>query len=177
MSDDKTLPLSGYAISGVHTISQVLQPKEATDSAEGGVRFGWDWRQVEQDVFEVLIRLAVEPAAARPYSASVELVGRFRQTVPSPSVPREEFASLQAVAILLPYARQFLATLTLSTASGAYHLPSVNVAALMQGFDVKATTGAGQGDTQIGTSTKGAGHAAKIASRRRRAGAKSLSRS
>jgi hypothetical protein len=70
----------------------------------------------------------------------------------------ERFAALHAVAILLPYARQYLTNLTVNTLAGAYYLPAVNTVELMKGFDPSKTTAASQrvdgGDGhRVGSST------------------------
>src|SRR5438552_3649708 len=113
MTTVKDVPLSGYTISSIHTIRQRVEPREVAEGSEKGIaNFGWDWRLIAEDLFEVLVTVTIEPDNDRPYETSVELVGRFRRLSPTPSVQLEDFAQLQAVAILLPYVRQFLATLT-----------------------------------------------------------------
>ena len=144
MTDAKSLPLSGYVIVSVYTAGQHLELKDSDAPDSDDVQFAWDWRLLEQDLFEVLVRLGIEAVKERPYAASVELVGRFRRMSSVTSVELIKFAHLQAVAILLPYARQALASLTLMTEPGAYHLPSVNVVALMEDFNAKDATGAKQ---------------------------------
>ena len=124
-----------------------LKPKQPTDTSptEPTVTFGWDWQRTsDKSVFEVRLTLALEPVKERPYATAVDVVGIFRQIGDSPSPRVEEFASLQAVAILLPYAREHLTSLTAKTKAGPYYLPSVNVYDLMKDFDVAKTTAAAQ---------------------------------
>ena len=148
MKTTQDVPLSGYSISSVRSVRQTLEPRETPvdPSDSSAITFGWDWRlKAESDEhFEVLIRVKAESGQESPYSACVELVGEFRKVTEKPSVAVDDFASLQAVAILLPYARAHLATLTLHSAGGSYHLPSVNVVALMKDFNAKEATGAKQ---------------------------------
>jgi hypothetical protein len=147
MSETKAVPLSGYAILGVHAISQeisVVRPPEGEDDG-GDFSFAWDWKFVNsKEVFDVLIRVGLTPTKARPYSAAVGLVGRFQQMEKNPSVAIDDFVTMQAVAILLPYARNYLATLSQSTRYGAFHLPTLNVAVLMADMAPSEATGAKQ---------------------------------
>jgi preprotein translocase subunit SecB len=143
-----SLPLSGYSIVSVYLTTAELRPKEPADTnaTEPPVTFGWDWRRTtDKSVFEVRLTLALEPVKERPYATAVDAVGRFRQIGDSPSPRVEDFASLQAVAILLPYAREHLTSLTAKTKAGPYYLPSVNVYELMKDFDVAKTSAAAEG--------------------------------
>ena len=136
------LPKSGYSITKVYATEQVLRPRQAEDADNiGRASFGWDWRRVPSGEFEVLIDLAVYPTENRPQYVSVSTVGRFRQVGPAPSVPLEDFVTRQAVAILLPYARQFLSNLTANSEAGCYYLPTINVEKLMAGIDTSGATG------------------------------------
>lgn len=137
--------LTGYSIVIVYTPTVELHmtsPDKAVDAAD--VQFGWDWRRGDEDIFEVQIRLSMEPVKSRPYKANVVTVGRFRQTDENPSVSVEDFVALQAPAVILPYARQCLASLTAGTPFGAFHLPLINTSELMERFDLNAATGAKQ---------------------------------
>lgn len=140
------LPLSGYSIITVYSTNQELRHKDAGEPAEhGSLRVGWDWRWVEHRVFEVSISVALEPAPSRDEFSIVNAVGRFRQVGESQTPTLEEFVRLQAVAILLPYARQFLTSLTANSIYGAYYLHTLNVVQLTKDFDPAKTTGARQG--------------------------------
>jgi len=157
MTEEQSLPLSGYAIVKVYSTTAELKPKPPANPevTEPVVNFGWDWRRggTDKSVFEVRITLAMEPAKERPYYAAVDAVGRFRQIGDSSELPMEKFVALQAVAILLPYARQHLTNLTVNTFPGAYYLPSLNVVELMKGFDVRKTSAgqaSGSKETPIG---------------------------
>jgi preprotein translocase subunit SecB len=139
-------PLSGYAIERVYMLEQSLKTISRNQlplPKESDVSFGWDWRHLKPGVFEVKLILGLEPDTSHPFTAWVTTVGTF-QVSGSPKVPVEEFVRLQAVAILLPYARQYLANLTVNTLSGACHLPSLDVQDMMTQFDPNKTTGARQ---------------------------------
>lgn len=147
MTEEQTkLPLSGYAILKVYTTLHELRAKEPGEDVteHDAMQFGWDWRWVEDKTFEVRITVAVEPSASRRQYAATNVVGRFRQVTESAQPAIGDFVKLQAVAILLPYARQYLTGLTANSVDGAFYLPTINVAALMHGFDTTKVTAARQ---------------------------------
>lgn len=144
----KSEPLSGYSISGVYVLNQEL--KQVADDAqlreadEVDITFAWDWRLGQKDLFEVMLGVKADASQRRRYEASVMVVGVFKQVGEVPSVALEDFVSKQAIAILLPYLRQHLATLTMASVAGAFHLPTINVLQLVRGFKPEITTGAKQ---------------------------------
>ena len=144
MSTTKGIPLSGYAIREVYATRMSYQLRSASESGatSGEDEFGWDWRVVSDAEFEVRITVTVG-APSHPLTADATVVGRFARSG-APTVGMEEFASLQAVAILLPYARQYLAAVTTNAPTGTFHLPTVNVVELMKNFDPGKTTAARQ---------------------------------
>jgi preprotein translocase subunit SecB len=146
MNVTKNVPLSGFSILKVYAVEMSLHAEDAENLPAGtlDVNFGWDWRYVSADTFEVKISVALKPEKSRPFSVSTTLVGVFRKVGDSSKLSLQEFTKLQAVAILLPYARQYLANLTVNTVTGAYNLPTVNVVGLMANFDISKTTGASQ---------------------------------
>lgn len=162
-------PLSGYSVLKVYSTEQLLTVKkpDEDDSNHDGIQFGWDWRWIEPRVFEIRITMAVEPSAERHQYVATNVIGRFRQVDDAPRIPVSDFASLQAVAILLPYARQFISTLTGNAFLGAYYLPTMNVVSLMEGFDpLKATAvsqeSAARGVPAIEPGAGATGHAKRI---------------
>ncbi len=58
------------------------------------------------------------------------------------SLSLQSFVQTAAPAILFPYAREIISALTGRGPYGAYYLPSINVAKLMQGYDFDSTSGA-----------------------------------
>lgn len=147
------LPLSGYSIVRVVMTTAELKIREPEGENEQGktdVNFGWDWRRAEKSLFDVRLTLSIDPSPGRPYYAAVDAIGRFRQVGDTPSLSVEDFASLQAVAILLPYVRQHLTALTANTPSGPYYLPSVNVVELMKDMNGRKATGAKQSESALG---------------------------
>ena len=143
MSEMHTLPTSGYALSKVYTTQLGLNRKDPDESDVHNVGVGWDWRLAGRKRFEVMLGIKVSPTKDRKEELVAHVVGRFR-IVESPRVKLQEFVGLQAIAILLPYARQCLSSLTLNSYDGSYYLPSLDVSLLSKDFDFSATTGAKQ---------------------------------
>jgi preprotein translocase subunit SecB len=146
MSERRQSPLTGYALLNVYTTLLELRQEsaaEGSNATDAAVSFAWDWRVLPKGVFEVRIHITVAPSSERHEHMAIHLVGRFQQ-VGEPSVQLEDFVRLQAVAILMPYVRQCLSSLTLNSAYGAYYLPPINVMELMKGIDSGKTTGARQ---------------------------------
>src|SRR5688572_9819598 len=148
MTEHEELPLTGYSIIGIYTLAQdfaVAEPPKAEPTV-GELSVAWDWMFVgaTQGTFDVYLRILVNPTQSKPYRASVSLVGRFKQSAPKPAVSVTEFVKMQAVAILIPYIRQHIATLTMGAPSGAYQMPIVNVAKMTSDFNADDTTGGKQ---------------------------------
>ncbi len=146
MSSVIELPESGYAVKQVYAGEQVVQPRDpSSDKDSGNATFGWDWRYVPdsaQKEFEVILSLSIHPNVARPEFVRVSAVGRFEVVGKSPAVSLDDFVGAQAVAILLPYARQFISNLTANSPLGCFYLPTINVAKLMEPVDRAKATGA-----------------------------------
>jgi preprotein translocase subunit SecB len=146
MSTTPDLPESGFELVQIYTLELSSLWNKAADVTEKDnlFSFGWDWRMTgTKDVFEVRLSIRVSPSVVRPEQLAVRLVGRFRM-VGSPSLGVEQFAKLQAVAILMPYLRQALSAVTTNSPKGPYYLPSINVSTLMERFDVAKASGAKQ---------------------------------
>lgn len=150
MSPEEGSHLSGYAVVKVYSTDQELRHKSADGDASNhdALKFGWDWRWVAGRLFEVRITVSVEPSKTRSDYVSVNAIGRFRQVDGTPSISIEQFVRVQAVAILLPYARQYITALTSNAFSGAYYLPTLNVYELMRPFDPSKATGMRQIETR-----------------------------
>lgn len=137
----KDLPVSGYTILAVYTTTQELKPvapEKLTEQEQ--VAVSWDWRWLERRVLEVRLGIRVDDRNRGAHFSS-DCVGRFHQVEDTPAVDLEEFVSLQAVAMLLPYLRQYLSLLTLNTLAGSYLLPSLNVTELRKDFNLSGATG------------------------------------
>jgi preprotein translocase subunit SecB len=146
VSKVRGLPQSGYKIEKIYCADLRLTRKVKPDDEEegGAISFGWNWRLLERNLFEVRLLVGVDPTKQREEFVRVNVIGRFRQTSETPTVKLTDFVLLQGPAILFPFARQSIATLTASGYHGAYYLPSVDVTALMADFDPESATGAKQ---------------------------------
>lgn len=140
------LPQSGYFLDKVYANHQHLLVKRPPSDAapQEGVIFGWDWEIIGDRQFEVRLQVGIDPTPARFEEARITVSGRFRVGEGEPAVTFENFVKIQAVAILFPYARETLTTLTSHGFYGAYYLPSVNVVKLMADKDFSQTVGAKQ---------------------------------
>lgn len=144
----RELPLTGYEIEKIYTIHQLMEHMNPGEpDTQGLLDIGWDWRLLlEADVptFEVRLSATVEPSEDRDDFITASVVGRFRQTAEEPTVHVIDFARLHGPAILLPYLRQALSSLTSLSFYGSYYLPPINVQSLMADFDPEQTSGAKQ---------------------------------
>ena len=93
------------------------------------------------DLFEVSVAIDIEPSKDRAEFFGVTSVGRFRKHG-KPTLPMQEFVQLQAVAILLPSARQSLSIVTGSSFLGPFFLPTIAVAGIARNFDFDKSTAA-----------------------------------
>jgi preprotein translocase subunit SecB len=167
MSNNKDLPVSGYTILAVYTTKQLLEPLGPNESGgQERVSISWDWRWLESRVIEVRLVFEID-APNRRSRISADCIGRFHQVEDSPSVDLDEFVSLQAVAMLLPYIRQYLSALTINTLVGPYILPSLNVTEIRKDFNFEAATGKGQDPARLKGRAARAGRARIAASKKR----------
>ena len=145
MSSVIDLPESGYAVKQVYAGEQLVRPQNPNEAGQdaGNASFGWDWRRVPgaEREFEVIVSLTIHPNELRPELAKVATVGRFEIVGEKPAVSFEDFVAIQAVAILLPYPRQFISNLTANSPLGCFYLPTINVLKLMEGVDRSKATG------------------------------------
>lgn len=138
------LPASGYSLLKVYTTHVSLEHSVATDPPGGGashalLSFGFEWRKLSDERFDVMLRIKIDPSLSRPERLVMHLVGQFKRNG-TPALSMNDFAKLHAVAILFPYIRQQITTLTTSSFHGPFYLPAVNVGALMEGMKAKEAT-------------------------------------
>lgn len=142
---------TAYLIRNVHILQQHQEPKYPPDSLVDGdpaLVFGWDW-QVEdetEEIFTVAITVGFDASKPRPEETRVVVVGEFEFQVGDneSGLPFDKFVEQNAPAILFPYARSAIASLTAHSPLGTYLLPPVNVVALMAHQDTGAATGVKQ---------------------------------
>jgi preprotein translocase subunit SecB len=138
---------SGYRVERVYVGSQeyrLVDPESAADVVDVDDRqvdFGWDWRPVAPRKFEVIVDLALEPTKQAPEKANVRLIGLFEAAEGQPSIPFVDFVKLNASAILFPFAREVVSTMTGRGPFGAFHIHPLNLVALLMETPVESTTG------------------------------------
>jgi preprotein translocase subunit SecB len=140
---------SGYRLQRIYVVEQeyrlmpvtpeMTEPKDRTDRAG---HFGWDWRPVGPRRFEIILEVRVDPIRSAPESVRARLIGTFEAFGDIQSVEFESFLKVNGPAILFPYAREIISTMTGRGPHGAFHLNPLNVQALAANYDVDATAGA-----------------------------------
>jgi preprotein translocase subunit SecB len=140
------LPQSGYQLEKLYAsdLHLVVKSVEAESAPAGQVIFGWDWELLEASMFEVRLKLGLDPTPDRLEEVRLTLSGRFRMSAAAPSVTLTDFVKLHAVAILFPYARELLSHVTARGFYGPMLLPALNIMQLMGSRDTTQTTGARQ---------------------------------
>lgn len=144
----RPLPHAGYLLNRVYAIEQrhVLVEAESPDVSddERAVTIGWDWRVEGPRQFSVALTVEVGANRQQPETVSVIVVGEFRAPGEKLSISFANFVRHNAPAILLPYARQLVSSLTAQGPFGAYLLAPINVLSLVKDFDDAQTQGAQQ---------------------------------
>lgn len=137
---------SGYRLERVYVAQQeyrVLDVDELSDTvgAEREVSFGWDWRALGPRRFEVLIEVSVDPSRESPELANVRLFGVFSAGKPKLSIAFKDFVGTNAPAILFPYAREIISTMTGRGPFGAFHIEPLNIRAITGAVRLDETSG------------------------------------
>jgi preprotein translocase subunit SecB len=146
-SSEEAIPLSGYRLEKVYAIElkyELIASTEALlDSEKRETTLFWDWSVTGERAVEVYMRAEVAGNREVPEQVTVALLGEFRYTA-EPSVLLDKFVSVHAPAMLLPYLRESVSTLTGRGPYKPYFLPSVNVVELGESYDFAKTLGAEQ---------------------------------
>lgn len=147
MSATESIPLSGYRLEKVYAVELHYELIQSTDSLLDSDRrettLFWDWRATGERAIEVYMRAHVAGNREVPEEVTVGLLGEFRFGA-DPSVTVDNFVSVHAPAMLLPYVRENVSTLTGRGPYKPYFLPSVNVVELGETYDFAKTSGAEQ---------------------------------
>lgn len=145
MSDQAKLPESGYFIEKVYANRLGLIVRESEKNGdEAELFFQWDWRRIEESRFEVTVGLLLEPTRDRSEQVEVSIIGLFRQGSGKTEVPFGDFVRYHAPAILMPFVREAVGSLTGKGFYPARYLPVFNVQQLMDRQDPTKATGAKQ---------------------------------
>ncbi len=146
MTDKAKTPGAAFRFEGFYfeRQSQSLETKKTPSRSEPGISLTWDWRNLSERVFEVRVAIEVTPAQGIPQVLEVAIVGRFRAMGRYDAPAVENFAAVNAVAILLPYAREALTALSVRGPFGPFILPLMNVVEASKVFSRSQATGARQ---------------------------------
>jgi preprotein translocase subunit SecB len=112
------------------------------DEASLAVR--WDWRVLEGREFEVLLAARVEATKAQPHRVAAVIVGVFEAQGSHTTVGFKDFVRRNAAAILFPYVREVISSVSRRGPIAAIELPPLNIAAMAESYSFEATTGAEQ---------------------------------
>lgn len=141
-------PTAGYRLEGVYVPEQhyeQIAEREALRVGKGlddrNVSVLWDWRPLGTRRFEVLLELRVEAIQAAPESARARIIGIFEAIGDNSALPLPNFIKFNAPAILFPFAREVISSMTGKGPNGAFHLNPVNIPALLGHMDVSITSG------------------------------------
>jgi preprotein translocase subunit SecB len=141
------LPTSGYRILQIYAIrqSQELVAPETVDKSktDRDVTFAWDWRIVDQHIFEVFLGLQVGASADVPETLHYGVSVAF-ELDEEPSIDIKSFVLTNSVATLLPFIREGLASLSMKGPFGAYYLPPLNATKIAADLNYADSTGAKQ---------------------------------
>lgn len=138
---------AGYRLERIYVAEQHYEQvaadgsREATTLEDRNVGFKWDWRPLGPRRFEVLLELQLESTLNAPEQARVRVTGIFEAVGEAQSIEFVHFLRTNAPAILFPFGREVLSTMTGRGLYGAFHLNPVNIAALLADFDFSQTTG------------------------------------
>jgi preprotein translocase subunit SecB len=138
---------AGYRLERVYVAEQayrLVDPeplRESKSPADRKITFLWDWRPLAPRRFEVILEMQTEPIKQAPEVAQVRFLGVFEADEGELSVPFHQFIRVHAPAILFPFAREVISTMTGRGPHGAFHLNPLNIAALISHDDLVRTTG------------------------------------
>lgn len=153
MSSSQEVPVTGFSLDKVYCSEQfakVVPPDDLPQGPDPQIGLGWDWRIVGPRTFEVMLRVSLSPTRARPEEVRVTLCGLFKIIGPSTSVNVRDFVRLQGPAILMPYLREGVSSLTGHGYFGQWILPPFNVHLLMQQQKAEEAIGSRQLESSEG---------------------------
>lgn len=136
-------PEAGFRLVRVVAIEQTQRtvPGDKLEQEESDFELSWDWAIGGENVFEVLLAVRVLPSKKRAEELKVAVVGRFEGTGTVAGVTFQSFVHVSAPAILFPYVREIVSSLSSRGPFGAMYLPPTNVQMLVEELDFSAATG------------------------------------
>ena len=153
MSDTQNPIESGYVLERLFANELHFTGHPVDDSmpeSEAKLEIGWDWTINGPAQFSVSLKLGVLPTKARPETIAVTLSAGFTRRG-EPTVPLLEFVSKHGPALMMPYVREVVSSLTSRGLHGTLLLPPFNVLAMMSNLDPMDTVGMRQiqGDADL----------------------------
>lgn len=140
-----TVAVDGYRLQAVIAQELHLEGIGQSDSLpdSSALDFGWEWKAHSETNFDVILTAEAEPCKPRPERLRVLIFGRFSRTgQPVPDFPT--FIKLNAVAILFPYLREAISSLTGKGGVGPFYLDPINVERLASSIQIETTYGAAE---------------------------------
>ena len=145
MGAPETAP-SGYVLEHFFFQRQFAELVDPTtidkDAPASAFRMSWDWAWDSKDGFTVSLTLALLESQLRPERIELTLVARFHQEGESGPLTIDNFARYSAPAMMFPYLRQQVTSLTWAGPIGPLVLPPMNIIQMMEGMDPNDTTAA-----------------------------------
>jgi preprotein translocase subunit SecB len=137
-----------FALERVYALRQRCEPAQVPQDLpeKPEVEFGWNWRILEPAVFDVAISVTIKPWGARPDDITASVVGVFRyKSGEGSGLKFQTFVRENAPAILMPYAREIISSLTSRSYHGPFYLPPINVQRALENIIAQG----GFGDHQV----------------------------
>lgn len=136
---------SGYSLERVylsHMSFVGIPESDALRDGESPVAFSIDWEVRDGgSSFRVQLGATVEPCRSRPERIGVTMNGVFKCIGDIRSVPVLDFVRYNATALLMPFIREAVASVTSRGLFGVLLMPPFNVMELMRNLDLSGTTG------------------------------------
>lgn len=123
-------------------VAEAPATEAAPTASEPEFNIGWDWRRLDTQTFEVAVTITMVPHPTRHERIEVTSVGRFTQSGEPAPLTVEQFAQVHATAILFPYARSVVTTLTGAGTVAPLLLPLLNIIEVAKQFDPAKATAA-----------------------------------
>jgi hypothetical protein len=151
MSERERVPRAGYRLDEVYALEQhhrLLAGDELDELPEGeedgdrNFHVVWDWQLgTEARTFGVFLGIVVEPTRAVPEEVRIGMIGSFTIEGEVQSLGLRPFLLKSAPAILFPYLRETVRSLTGRGPFGGWTVPPVNMVALAESHDFEKATG------------------------------------
>lgn len=142
----KQNPSSGFSLERVYfpELTLGLVEGEKLPQQDNSLQYAWDWRISDPTHFEVIISIGLRATQERPEKVRATVCGVFSADSFDLSIEVETFVRIHAPAILFPYVREAISSMTQRGFYSARTLPPINVIRLMDKIDPAIATGAKQ---------------------------------